>query len=162
MTPPTTLRTRRRPRRASLLAALAATTLAFGLITAGGGTASADSPPATQYAGNDDWCHFNNGWGGNFFCGAYAWYQMPNGYWETFVAGTDTAVWTRWNSSNGLSPWVSLGGQTIPIAQSVNIVDANGWEWAVQVLGRDDNWWYRTRLGGPVGSWTGWAKKPAV
>jgi hypothetical protein len=70
MTPPTTLGTRRRPRRASLLAALAGTVLAFGLIMEGGtvsASAAAATPPASQYL-QGTWCHLSNGRGGDFFC----------------------------------------------------------------------------------------------
>jgi hypothetical protein len=165
MTPPTTPATRRRPRRASLLAALTGTVLAFGLI-AGGGIAQAATPPASVYLGADEWCHLNNSWGGNFFCPVYTqnyWYQMPNGYWEVFVEGTNYQAWTRWNSSNGLSSWKSLGGHCIlGYIQFYASNPNNGWNWAIRCEGTDYNWWYDTRSGGPDGSWSGWSRTTNV
>jgi hypothetical protein len=150
-------------RRAGLLGALASIALAFGLITEGG-IASAATPPASVYV-SGDWCHLNNGWGGSFWCpydnSFNIWYQMPNGYWETFVVGTDSHAWTRWNSSSGLSGWVSLGGVCVlGTTEFYKSNPSNGWNWAIRCVGSDGNWWYDTRNGGPSGSWTGWRSTP--
>jgi hypothetical protein len=77
---------------------------------------------------------------------------MPNGYWEVFVVGTNNQVWTRWNSSGGLSPWVSLGGQCLLY---VAISGSNGWSWTIECTATTGGGtWYDTRL--TNGHWTGW------
>jgi hypothetical protein len=168
VTQPTTLATlgnRRRPWRVSLLAALAATALSFGLIMAGSGTASAsDVPPTDEYTTSGGWCTLA-GWGGTFYCqdgdSSPNWYQMPNGYWQVFVVGTDDAVWTRWEVPGGLSSWTSLGGQCPDDFHYVFIADvnpSNGWNWAIACT--SGGYWFDSRTGVPNGSWTGWKTSP--
>jgi len=168
VTQPTTLATlgnRRRPQRVSLLAALAATALSFGLIMAGSGTASASGlPPTGEYATSGGWCTLA-GWGGTFYCqdgdANTNWYQMPNGYWQVFVVGTDNAVWTRWQVPGGLSSWASLGGRCPDDFHYVFIADvnpSNGWNWAIACT--SGSYWFDSRTGVPNGSWTGWKTSP--
>jgi hypothetical protein len=155
---------------------LAGTVLAFALIAEGGtasaapskaaaATLAAGTPPASVYL-SGGWCHLNNGWGGDFTCPVYTqnyWYQMPNGYWEVFVEGTNEQAWTRWNGSNGLSNWVSLGGKCIlGYIQYYASNPNNGWNWAIRCEGTNYNWWYDTRNGGPAGSWSGWSTSTNV
>jgi hypothetical protein len=152
------------------MAALTGLMLAFGLI-AGIGTAPAAranlaDPIVQTYETqqSNGWCSID-GFGGNIFCNTSIGYEMPNGYEEVFGIGTDHAAWTRWTSSSGLSSWVSLngicevssfGGTSIGIPAWNS---QNEWNWTIQCIGSDGNYWYRSRVqtSGGSGYWTGWA-----
>ena len=145
------------------MAALAATMLAFGLIAAGGGRASAATPPASQF-NKDGWCHLNNGWGGSFFCQANTydwWHQFPNGSWEVFVVGTNNQVWTRWNSSSGLSSWTSLSGQCLFNVLITGVDPNDGWHITIACTAVGSGvTYYNKRIGEASGHWIGWGTTP--
>lgn len=157
MTMPIALSTRKPPRRARLLAALILPLLALAPILVGGGSASAATVSAAS-----GYCTDPHGWGGTFFCGSESWYTMPNGYQEAFVIGTDRAVWTRWNTSNGLNGgWVSLHGTCTNTGSPVglgNLMGYTRWTWYISCVGTDGNRWYNVRWGSSDGSatWDGW------
>lgn len=179
MTTSTTIRTRKRPRRARLLAMLTGPLLALGLI-AGTGTASAAPSKAATTASDPTWpwpsgqlqvggsgntalCTFTD-WGGTFYCDSPSYEPMPNGYVETFVIGTNHAVWTRWSSSSGLSSWKSLGGTCLnPLPNYIGEdtgIDwtnpSNGWNWIIECVGAGGHLFFKERVGSAAGSWTAW------
>ena len=87
--------------------------------------------------------------------------RMSSGYLELFVIGLDHAVWTRWNSSSGLSRWVSLSGYCANTGSPLGLGNIDGydnWTWYVNCTGGDGAAWYRTRCGGSdgTGTWNGW------
>jgi hypothetical protein len=105
-------------------------------------------------------CSFGS-WGGGGFCGTDATYTMPNGYAEIFIIGLDHAVWTRWNSSNGLSSWASLSGYCTNTGSPLGlgrVPGYDGWSWYVNCTGGDGNAWYITRIGSDdgAGNWNNW------
>jgi hypothetical protein len=97
--------------------------------------------------------------GGSFYCDSTtsgeAWYQFPNGLWQLFVIGTDNAVWTRWEESNGsYHGWYSMGGysSSYPV-----VLNGSGYSPQINVVGRNGTyWWYRVRSSS-TGSWSAWA-----
>ncbi|MFJ9080461.1 hypothetical protein ACIRO3_35285 [Streptomyces sp. NPDC102278] len=83
--------------------------------------------------------------------------DLPGGGRETFIVGTDEAIWTRWvdGGSNAWSDWHSFGG----VSRSEVFIESH-WEGnkfvsVITHLGTDGNPYSRKRpdLGQ---SWTGW------
>jgi hypothetical protein len=76
-------------------------------------------------------------------------FQHPNGLWETFVVGTDFAIWHSWETAIDVwTPWQSLGGTV----QCWNGAPCRAWDGVrlvgqqptIQVRGTDGRNWCRT------------------
>jgi hypothetical protein len=98
--------------------------------------------------------------GGAFYCdgssaSGEAWYQFPNGLKQLFVVGSDNAVWTRWQESNGsYHAWYSMGGYSLSYPVVVN---GSGYSPQINVVGQDGTyWWYRVR-DSLTATWSAWA-----
>jgi hypothetical protein len=99
------------------------------------------------------------GYGGEYVCGTAPLDIMPgtvndSGSAESFVLGTDWAIWHAWPGSNG---WHSLGGQSIHALnvgnQPTGVFEWSGNPFAIWVFGTDskqwcDNW--------GIPAWMGW------
>jgi hypothetical protein len=132
----------------------------FGSASGAGTWTNWQSPPEWGPTLPTGTCSFGF-WGGGGFCDTDATYTMPSGYQEIFMIGLDHAVWTRWNSSSGLSGWVSLGGYCANTGSPLGLGNVSGydnWTWYVNCTGGDGAAWYRTRFGGSdgTGTWNGW------
>jgi hypothetical protein len=133
------------PSAAAATESLATTEAAVGILAAG---------PGTTYQGSDGWCHYN-AWGGSFYCLSQYNYTLPNGYHQVFVIGTNSQVYTKWQSGSGVSGWLSLGGQCIsPGHHSVDLYQPNGWTFKVACVGTNGRDYYRTRYSD--GNWSKW------
>ena len=146
----------------AVIAASAVTLLGLSLFTAQAGTrasatttVTASSPESTLPAASLSECTYKftfNNYTGTFLCNASVWgFTFSNGTSQLFGIGTDSAVWTAWNGSNG---WHSLGGRALvgfgPVAWSYPSSEA-----VVKVEGTDYNYWCRTR-DASTGAWAGW------
>ncbi|MFJ9648894.1 hypothetical protein ACWEPM_33810 [Streptomyces sp. NPDC004244] len=129
--------------------ALAATALALAGAALTAGTANAAPAPAAS-----GYCHVS-GLGGDYICEyGESWHTYPNGQRQVFIIGTDFAIWTRWNDSNGnWSGWESMGGRA---ASGVRVEGNKTWNPTISHVGTDGDRWYRHRLNS--GSWTNWQK----
>lgn len=112
------------------------------------------SGPGTTYQSSNGWCHYTN-WGGSFYCQSQYNHTLPNGYHQVFVIGTNKQVYSRWQSSSGVSGWVSLGGTCIkPGHHSVDMWEVNGWQFTIACVGSDGWGYLKTRNSN--GTWTKW------
>ncbi|MFF5705059.1 hypothetical protein ACFY7H_21510 [Streptomyces sp. NPDC012794] len=131
--------------------ALTASTLALAGVALTGVASAApaqDRAPSAAAA----YCHVP-GLGGDYICEyGEAWQTFPNGQRQVFIVGSDFAVWTRYNYTNGdWSSWQSLSGKA---RSGVRIEGNNTWTPTISVVGMDGDRWYRHRL--TSGTWTGW------
>jgi hypothetical protein len=100
----------------------------------------------------------DGGWGGLKICDSPTLdWEMPDGRWQTFVIGTDYAVWTRWQlPGGGMSDWTSMGGQVAAYDIGVWYQGGTGWALTIKVVGTDGNFYYLDRQGIMNGSWDNW------
>jgi hypothetical protein len=122
------------------------------------GTAPA---PAAAAEGSSVYITSDSVFGGRFYCGGpydAGTYNCEDDMTfgstlQTFVIGTDHAVWTIWSGNGGKSwsSWHSLGGKAYSYVWFTN---ENGSDFTINVIGADGNRWSKRRYSG--GSWSNW------
>jgi hypothetical protein len=110
-------------------------------------------PAAARPASVSSSCSFAytyNGHTGHFICGTDVWgFQLPDGTVQAFGIGTDDAVWTTWDGSDG---WSSMGGVAIDGTRAWADSSSNA---VVKIEGTDGNYYCRYRTGS-TGKWGAW------
>ncbi|WP_042439873.1 hypothetical protein [Streptacidiphilus albus] len=96
--------------------------------------------------------------GGTYLCAdGVTTTTLGNGTKEEFIVGTDNAVWTNWDDTNGnWNGWVSMGGVVESHISIYTFGDNDPDHFAIVATGTDNNIaWDRQRS--DSGSWTPWA-----
>ncbi|MFQ6144578.1 hypothetical protein ACLMNJ_16100 [Streptomyces seoulensis] len=82
-------------------------------------------------------------------------YKLPNGTKQEFIVGTDRAVWTRWNDSDGdWTGWTSMGGQAWSTAYAYDYDTSDPWTFRVFYYDQSAEYWGRNR--DHNGNWSPW------